>query len=151
MYEAIVTLHVVGAVAFLAAHAVSMYASFRVRGERDGARAAQLLGRSGQSIGIMYIGLGSLLIAGIVAAFMGGHWGAGWLWASIGVLVAVVGVMYSVAAPFYQRIRQAVGPDGAVAPDDLDRLATSGRPWILLSVGSIGFVVIVGLMLVKPF
>jgi uncharacterized membrane protein len=151
MYEAIVTLHVVGAVAFLAAHAVSMYASFRVRGERDGVRAARLLGRSGQSIGIMYIGLAALLIAGIVAAFMGDHWGAGWLWASIGVLVAVIGVMYSVAAPFYQRIRQAAGPDGAVAPDDLERLATSSRPWILASVGGIGFVAVVWLMLAKPF
>jgi hypothetical protein len=87
----------------------------------------------------MYIGLAALLLAGIVAALMGDHWGAGWLWASIGVLVAVIGVMYSVAAPFYQGIRQAVGPDGAVAPDDLD------------SVGGIGFVAVVWLMFAKPF
>lgn len=151
MRDAIVITHVLGALIFLVAHAVSMYVSFRVRGERDPVRAARLLGRSAQSIGPMYIGLAALLLAGIAGGFVGGFWTDVWLWASIGILVVVLGVMYSVAAPFYMRIRQAVGEDGAVTADDLERLSTSTRPFILAAVGGIGFVAIVWLMVAKPF
>jgi len=149
--QPIVLVHVLGAIVFVAAHAVSMHASFRVRGERDGARAAALLGRSGRSLALMYLGLLVLIVAGIVAGFMGDYWGTGWLWVSIGVLVVVLGVMFSVAAPFYQRVRGTIGPDGAVPPDELERLATSNRPWILAAVGGIGLVAIIWLMFAKPF
>jgi hypothetical protein len=34
---------------------------------------------------------------------------------------------------------------------DLEALATSSRPWVLATVGGIGLVVIIWLMLAKPF
>jgi hypothetical protein len=81
MYGIVVLLHVLGAFAFVLAHGVSMLASFRLRGERDRARQAQLLELSGIGVGLMYIGLGVLLVAGIAAGFMGNHWGRAWIWA----------------------------------------------------------------------
>ena len=69
--------------------------------------------------------------------------------------------MYTVATPFYGRMRAAAGVGGmAQAADrfkppateaDLDALATSNRPWVLAAVGGIGLVAIIWLMLAKPF
>jgi hypothetical protein len=161
MYGIVVLLHVLGAFAFVLAHGVSMLASFRLRGERDQARQAQLLELSGIGIGLMYIGLGVLLLAGIVAGFMGDHWGRLWIWAALGTLVVVIAVMYTVATPFYGRMRAAAGVPGTeqmaaklkppATPADLDALATSNRPMVLAAVGGIGLVVIIWLMLAKPF
>jgi hypothetical protein len=161
MYPWIVFLHVLGAFAFVAAHGVSMVAAFQLRGERDRSRQAALLQLSGTGIGVMYVGLLLLLVAGIVAGFVGDHWGRGWIWASLGILVAVIAVMYAVATPFYGRMRAAAGVGGTgqsadkfkppATEADLDALATSSRPWVLAIVGGIGLVVIVWLMLSKPF
>ena len=161
MYGFVVLLHVLGAFAFVAAHGVSMIAAFQLRGERDRQRQAQLLGMSGLAVGLMYIGLGTLLVAGIIAGFMGGHWGRAWIWASLVTLVVVIAVMYTVATPFYGRMRAAAGVPGSEqmaaklkpppSPADLDALVTSNRPLLLALVGGIGLVVIVWLMLAKPF
>jgi hypothetical protein len=161
MYGWIVFLHVLGAFAFVAAHGVSMLTAFQLRGERDRARKAALLEASGSGIGLMYIGLLLLLVAGILAGFMGNHWGRGWIWASLGTLVVVIAVMYAVATPFYGRMRTASGlPNSAdsaakfkppATEADLDQLAASNRPLILALVGGIGLVVILWLMLLKPF
>lgn len=161
MYGLVVLLHVLGAFAFVMAHGVSMLIAFRLRGERDPARQSLLLELSGVSVGLMYIGLGVLLLAGILAAFIGGLWGQGWIWASLGILVVVIAVMYAVATPFYGRMRAAAGVPGTEAlaarfkptptPADLDALAASSRPFVLAAVGGIGLAMIVWLMLSKPF
>ena len=161
MYGWIVLLHVLGAFAFVAAHGVSMLTAFQLREERDRARQAALLEASGAGIGLMYIGLLLLLVAGIVAGFMGNHWGRGWIWASLGTLVVVIAVMYAVATPFYGRMRTAAGLPGSAdsaakykppaTEADLDQLAASNRPMVLALVGGIGLVVILWLMLLKPF
>ena len=161
MYGIVVLLHVLGAFAFVLAHGVSMVVSFRLRGERDPARQAQLLELSGVGVGLMYIGLAVLLVAGVAAGFLGNHWGRGWIWAALAALVVVIAVMYAVATPFYGRMRAAAGVPGSqqmaarlkppATPADLGALATSNRPLLLAAVGGIGLVVIVWLMLSKPF
>lgn len=161
VYGLVVFLHVLGAFAFVLAHGVSMLVSFRLRTERDPARRVLLFELSSTGINLMYVGLLILLLAGIAAGFLGNHWGRVWIWAALGTLAVVMAVMYSVATPFYGRMRAAAGapvPDQVVArmkpaptPADLERLATSNRPIWLAIVGGIGLVVIVWLMLAKPF
>jgi uncharacterized membrane protein len=73
----------------------------------------------------------------------------------------VIVVMFSVATPFYGRMRAAAGigqwaekTDRYKPPaveGDLGRLATSNVPFVLAFVGGIGLLVIVWLMVVKPF
>lgn len=161
MYQVVVFLHVLGAFAFVAAHGASMITAFQLRGERDRSRQAALLQASQIGIGVMYVGLLLLIVAGITAGFMGGHWGRGWIWASLGTLVVVMAVMYALATPFYGRMRAAAGVGGMgqsadrykppATEADLEALATSNRPWVLATVGGIGLVVIIWLMLSKPF
>jgi hypothetical protein len=161
MHTWIVVAHVLGAFIFIGAHGASMFASFRLRAVTDRGRVLELLDLSSMSIGVMYVGLLVLLVAGIAAGFTGEFWGRGWIWAAIGTLVVLMAVMYSVATPFYGRMRVAAGdPRYAekaadfkppATPDDLDALATSPRPYWLAGVGGIGLAVIIWLMIAKPF
>ena len=161
MHTWIVVAHVLGAFTFIAAHGASMFASFRLRRVTDRGRVLELLDVSSTSLGVMYIGLVVLLVAGIAAGFTGGFWGRAWIWASIGILIVILAVMYSVATPFYGRMRAAAGDPRYVekaadfkppaTPADLDALATSPRPFWLAAVGGIGLAVIIWLMIAKPF
>lgn len=160
MYGWVVFLHVLGAFLFVAAHGSSMVISFRLRGQRDRAAISELLQASQIGVGIMYLGLLVLLGGGILAGFMGGHWGRLWIWAALVVLVVVMAVMYTVATPFYGRMRLAAGLGDQrqaqryrppVTPGDLDQLAASNRPFWLAVFGGIGLLVILWLMLFKPF
>jgi hypothetical protein len=160
MYQWIVLLHVVGAFLFVMAHGASVVIAMRLRAVTDRGQQGALLEASGLSVGGMYIGLVLLLIGGVWAGFAGDHWGRGWIWAALGVLVVVIVVMYSVATPFYGRMRAAAGVSAGARPDqykppateaDLAGLATSTRPFWLAAVGGIGLLVILWLMVIKPF
>ena len=161
MHTWIVVAHVIGAFIFIAAHGVSMFVSFRLRRASGSDPIRELLDLSSTSIGVAYIGLGVLLLAGIAAGFTGGFWGRAWIWTSIGILVVILAVMYSVATPFYGRMRAATGDSRHAAkaadfkppatPDDLAALATSARPMWLATVGGLGLAAIVYLMIAKPF
>ncbi len=161
MHTWIVVAHVLGAFTFIGAHGASMFASFRLRTVTERGRVLELLDVSSASLGVAYIGLVVLLAAGIAAGFTGDFWGSAWLWASIGILVAIIAVMYAVATPFYGRMRAAAGDPRYVekaaefkppaTPADLDALATSPRPFWLAGVGGIGLAVIIWLMIAKPF
>jgi len=161
MYEWIVLLHVIGAFMFVAAHGVSMVIAFRLRSERDRTRQATLLETSAIGVYASYAGLLLLLAGGIWAGFAGGLWGRLWIWAALAILVIVIVVMYAVATPFYGRMRAAAGLAQYVAradqfkppatEADLEMLATSNRPIVLALVGGLGLLLIVWLMVIKPF
>jgi hypothetical protein len=161
LYPWWVFLHVFGAFAFAFAHGTSMMVAFRIRQTRDLAQIRALLDVSGMATGVMYVGLLLLLIGGIAAGIVGNHFGRGWIWAAIVLLVLTMVAMYMLATPFYQRLRVAVGADlrdprvaegqPALAPADLEAIVASNRPMVLAAIGLAGFVVILWLMLFKPF
>ncbi len=160
LYPWIVLLHVVGAFVFAIAHGVSGFAAFAIRAaKRDPARVSALLEVSGFSLGAMYAGLLMLLVGGIWAAIYAGHFSRGWTWAAIVLLVVVIVAMYAMASRYYARVRQAVGlpsmldkePASGAGPADLEALLTNRRPEVLATIGGIGFLVLLWLMVVKPF
>ncbi|HET6744575.1 MAG TPA: hypothetical protein VFH90_01835 [Candidatus Limnocylindria bacterium] len=161
-YPWIKLLHVVGGFGFVLAHGASAFAAIRIRSEREPARVAALLDLSGASIGVMYISLLVLLVAGIAAGFIGNFWGEAWIWVAIGVLVVVAAAMYVLGSQHYAKVRRAVGikayndPKDAPPPDplpaaELEPLLASNRPELLAGIGGLGLVVILWLMVVKPF
>ena len=161
MYGLMVFLHVLGAFVFVLAHGASVLVAFRLRTEREPGRVAALLDLSSLGIGVMYVGLATLLLAGVTAGFMGDHWGRVWIWAAIGILVAVAVAMYALGTTFYARMRVAAGAevpaqlaaryDPAPTAADLDPMLASNRPFILAAIGGIGLVLIIWLMVAKPF
>ena len=161
-YPWVVFVHVAAAFLFVMGHGASMWTSDQIRHERDATRIRALLELSSRSLGMVYVGLVTLLVAGIVAGIMGGHFARGWIWAAIGVLVVIIVLMYGLASRYYGRVREAVGlrgyqtpkdaPDPTpVSPEDLAALVDTRRADVIGLIGVIGLLVLLWLMMFKPF
>ena len=152
MYQSLVFLHLVGVVVFAIAHGVSIFAAFRVRREADPRVVAALLGMSKTAVLLLYVGLLTLLVGGVGAAWHAGVLLAPWAIASAVVLIVVIAVMYAVATPYYVRVREVVSGEGEAAPDPdaLRALLDTRRPELLTAVGASGLLVLLWLMVVRP-
>jgi plastocyanin len=154
VYQWWVFVHLAGVFGLLVSHGVSVAVTFRLRAERDPARAVTLLQMSGSSTTAFYISLAVLLLGGVVAGFDGGLWGYGWIWASLATLVAVLVAMYALARPYYHRIRfvAAALAEGshAVTSEQFEDLLKAPRSLSVAAVGFAGLAVILFLMLFKP-
>jgi hypothetical protein len=147
-------LHIASALAFLAAHGVSMVVLFRIRGERDRKKILDLITLSGETTLPMYISLGAIVVTGVLAglkikAFQ--HW---WIWAAIGLLIAIVGLMTAVAKPYFNRVKAGceVRPSGVprVSDDELGEILGGPIPFIISAIGVIGLLAILYLMVFGP-
>jgi uncharacterized membrane protein len=158
----IVFLHVLGAFMFVAGHGVSMFVAFQVRRESDRAKLTSLLDLSGWSLGVAGIGLLVLFVSGIVAGIVLNDWGELWLWVALVLFIVIGIVMTPVGGTYLRNLRLAIGqrprnakpgdPDPVPVTDaELAALQASRRPELLLLLGAGGFVVILWLMMFKPF
>ena len=157
MYQWLVFLHVLGVFGFLLAHGVSLFVAFRVQREKDISAIRALLGLSASAVMASTVSLLVLLIAGIAAGFMGAWWSHGWIWAALGVFVVVWALMSIFSGPAFRRARMAAGftgpstVDESVISDDLPERLAELRPWLPTLVGGVGLVVLLWLMMLKPF
>jgi len=164
MYPWLVFLHVIGVFGFLMSHGVSAGVALALRRERQFERVRVLLELSGGSYGVMYLSLLVLLVTGIITGFMAQWWGRGWIWVSLGLLIALSVAMWVIGSRFYSQVRQAVGLpwfDGlrehpaqdALSAEAVDALMSSSgsRPMLLTVIGFGGIAVIAWLMMFKPF
>ena len=162
MYPWIVLLHVVGAFLFVLSHGASVWAVNAIRRERDPRRIAALSDVSSLSLSTAYIGLLMLLVGGIWAGIFANHFARAWIWVALVVFLAVATGMYIVAVPYFKRLRLGLGqrvqgmakdaPDPTPAPDDdVVAIAAAAPAAVLNVVGGVGLVVILWLMVVKPF
>jgi hypothetical protein len=158
----ILFLHVAVAFAFVAGHGVSIFVAFRLRHERDRARLAALLDLSTSSLITAGIGLLVLLVSGILAGIVLGSFGRLWIWISLVLLVVIGGAMTPLGITHYSRIRAGLGqrirgmkatdPEPVPVSDaELAALLESRRAETLLLVGGGGFLVILWLMMFRPF
>lgn len=157
--------HVLAAFAFVLIHGASAMVAFKLRGERDRTRIQALLELSNAYLNWLYVAFLVLLLAGILAGIAGGYWTNGryWLWASLGLLIAIVVAMYLLATPHFDELRHALGlptyddsrknrePPPPATDAELARLLGSSRPMRAAGVGIGGIALIVALMTLKPF
>jgi uncharacterized membrane protein len=155
MYPWIVFLHIVGVFGFLLSHGASVAVLFRLRKERDRQTIQALLELSSASMIGFYASIAVLLVAGIAAGFVGNWWRMLWLWLPLCLFLAISVSMYVMASRFFRRIRTAVAtrPSGApmASNEELDELLGSGRLPAVALIGYGGIVVILWLMVFKPF
>ncbi|MBI3647434.1 MAG: DUF2269 family protein [Actinobacteria bacterium] len=144
-------LHIVGGLGFLAAHGATAAVAVRLRKEREPDRIRALLDLSRSTRPWMHASLLVLLVAGVVMGFQGHYWGAGWIWTALILLVLLLAAAFPLAVPYYVRVRRAVAPGGELPPGELDRLLSSSRPIVIAVVETVGILVIVYLMVLKPF
>lgn len=158
----IVFIHVISAFLFVAGHGVSMFVAFQVRRETDRGRIAALLDLSAGSLILATVAAIVLLIAGILAGIVLGSWSRWWIWVSLALLVVIGVLMTPLGVGHLNAIRMAVGvrtrdlkegdPDPTPASDEeLAAVLASRRPEQLLLIGGVGFVVLLWLMMFKPF
>lgn len=162
LYPWIVFVHITGAFFFVLSHGVAAWASFQLDKERDPVRVRTLLDLMSTSLSGVYIGLLVLLIAGIWAGIYGGHFARGWIWASLGLLIAITIAMYLLATRYYAGLREAVGmrsqqtkkeaPDPVpVGQAELEAILARNPSAALAGVGFGGLALIILLMVLKPF
>jgi uncharacterized membrane protein len=162
LYGAVVFVHAATILLFFIAHGTSMAVAFALKRETDPARVRTLLDLSRFSLGPASIGFVVVgLLTGIAAGFMGGHWGSIWIWLSLVLFVLIGGLMTPMASMRLKPIRVAAGMpvEGSGAPEappredpaELARLLQAWNPLPLAAMGLTGFIVILWLMLAKPF
>ena len=162
IYPWVILLHIIGAFMFAASHGVAIWMAMVLSRERDRTRMAALLDLSSASLGGVYVGLVLLLIGGIWGGLIGNWFASLWIWAALVLLIAIAVIMYMVATPYFRSLRDAIGiksqygpkdaPDPVPLPD-AELIALAARsPVVLLSVVGVGgLVIILWLMVVKPF
>ncbi len=165
LYPWVVFVHVVAILLFFLAHGTAMTVAFRLKRERDPERIRALLDLSSWSLGVMpSIAFAVGVIAGIAVGIWGGWFGQAWIWIALVVLVAITGYMTPMVAARLNVIRTAAGtqamnpfskkppaPPAEHDPAELARLLEAWNPMPPAVIGLGGFVVILWLMLFKPF
>jgi amino acid transporter len=162
LYQWVVFLHILSALAFFMAHGASAVMVFQLRRERELDRIRAILDLSRAAIPVAYIAVLILLLAGIAAGIMGNWFSQGWIWASLGLMVVQFGWMYYYAYRYYPPIRKAVGlpySDGrsehAAEPPasaaEIDAAIRATNPPLFLGVAFGIVALILWLMVFKPF
>lgn len=157
MYQWVVFLHILGVFWFLLAHGVSLYVAFRVQREQDIHAIRALLGLSASAVMASLIGLIVLLLAGIALAFMGNWWSFGWVWVSLGLFVLIWASMSIFSGPAFRRARMAAGFTGpttineSAVSEKLPQAIADLRPVLPTVIGGVGLILILWLMVLKPF
>ena len=161
LYQWGVLLQVIAAFSFALAHGVSAGVALKLRGEREIPRVHALLDLSKAATNGMYVSIFVLLTAGVAAAFIAGLWGRAWILAAIVLLVLMFAAMYARSSTWFRDLRRAVGQayetgkgaQPAERPDAarLATLTTSSRPMEIAAIGYGGLVLILWLMVMKPF
>lgn len=157
LYASVVFIHATTILLFFIAHGTSMAVAFKLKQESDPARVRALLELSKFTMGVpttivFIIGL----LTGIIAGFLGSWWGSLWIWTSLVLLVLVAGLMTPLATMRLARIGTAAGlppKEGPPAedPGEMLRLIRAWNPLPIAAMGMVAFIVILWLMLSKPF
>ena len=105
-----------------------------------------------------------MLISGVVLGFMGHFWSEAWIWIAIAVFVVILMVMGGYGRNNFDRISYLFDPEKYKAPrdkkgqepipateDELTAEQAKGRPILLTVTGMGALVLILWLMMFKPF
>lgn len=162
MYRWIVAVHVLSALAFFAAHGVSVFVVFRLRSTDSVDGVTALLRLSRTSLGVVHLTVTLVLLTGIAAGIDGGWLSYGWFWTALATMFGLALVMIPLGTTPFNRVRRAIclptagiGAQKATRtePDIIEMRAAlvELRPTLLLTVGLGGAGLLVWLMMLKPF
>ena len=147
-------IHLLGVAGFLASHGTSMAATLLVGRMREPEEIAGTLRLSGATVGPFYISTLVLLVGGVGAGFVGRRWNEGWIWISLILLIGVGALMFPLARGYYRRLRLVIDlmdSGTVVSPEDFSRVLASGNPLLIAGTGTAALLLILYLMVIKPF
>jgi 4-hydroxybenzoate polyprenyltransferase len=143
MYRWIVFIHIASVLGLLLVHPVTV--AFHLKEERDDTRIRELLEVTEAASTLRWIFFGLVVASGVVLGFLGSWWSSVWIWAALAIFVLIGVVMNVYGGRTIDRIADTA--DNA----EMERLLSRFRPWILAVTGTGGLLVILFLMLFKPF
>jgi len=153
-YSYLKFLHIVAVLALLGTHGVSMTVLYAIRKERDRAKIMTMMAVSGQSVIPMYISIAAVVVFGVWMWIKIYGVGTTWLWLSLVLLIAMVGLMTVTAKPYFARVKEAcqLRPSGVprVSDEELGEVLMSAKAHLITAIGVIGTLAILYLMVFKP-
>lgn len=155
-------IHVLAVLTFFMSHGTSIVFAFRLKREKDLTRIQAMFDMSGQMWLVMILSLLLILVVGVVITFMGDWWSRGWVWASLVLTLGITIWMFVLGQGTYHPMRRAFGlsymhrgqempAEQPVSEAQRAELIARTRPWEMLAVAYGGFVVVLWLMMFKPF
>jgi len=162
MYSWIIVLHVIASILFFAAHGVSVFVMFRLKSTPTVEGVSALLQLSRTALGVVHVTITLAVVTGIWAGLAGGWLRTGWFWTALALIVSLSFAMVPYGTSRFNRIRAAIGlplsGPGKKSPPreqpdiiEMRRALDDLRPLSLLAIGMTALVVIVWLMVIKPF
>ncbi|MFQ5943648.1 MAG: hypothetical protein ACE5JF_08860 [Anaerolineales bacterium] len=164
MYQIILYLHVASSLGFFLFHGATASVSYGLKREQ-GRKSVQMLLKMRESSGVAGgISMTVMFISGIVLSFMGRFWSETWVWISIVIFVVILLVMGGYGRNNFDRVSYLFDPETYKTPRDKkgeapipasdEELAAEqakGRPIMLTVTGMGALVLILWLMMFKPF
>ena len=162
LYHWLIFLHILAAFTFLMSHGTSIVFAFKLKREKDLTRIQAMFDMSGSMWLVMILSLLVILIVGVVISFMGDWWSMGWVWLSLALLLGITIWMFVLGQGTYHPMRKAFGlpymhkgqempAEEPVSEEQRAAMIAKTRPWEMLLVAYGGFVLILWLMMFKPF
>ncbi|HVH65930.1 MAG TPA: hypothetical protein VM674_07825 [Candidatus Acidoferrum sp.] len=152
--------HLASVFGFLLAHGHSAVMGFRLRREQSAEAIRSLTELSRQTTPLTYIFLLLIILTGVSLGFQGHWWGRAWIWTALAVLIVTIGAMGGLARRYY-KLREAAGlapgpgarpkPGSAASPEAVRDLAASVNPVPITVIGVVALLVLLWLMVLKPF
>jgi uncharacterized membrane protein len=131
-----------------------MAATVMLRRFKEPQQVAGILQMSAATVGAFYLSTLVLLVGGVGAGVVGQWFDQGWIWVSLGLLIGVGILMFPMGRRHFRRIRmvlELMETGTAVSRDDFVRVVSSGNPILTAGTGFVAVLLIVYLMVLKPF
>jgi hypothetical protein len=158
MYVWVVYLHILMIFIFLIQHAAEIWVSFKLREQKEPegilSTYAFMPNNNVRNLRITY---SLIIITGIAAGFITTWWRQGWMWMALGVMIVIWIVMKRVSSIYLYAV-DAIAEQALKNRDDasaIDKfrsdLKARREPEILSAFSSLGGLIILWLMMFKPF
>jgi Predicted integral membrane protein (DUF2269) len=155
VFEWVKLLHIGAALAFVAAHGASMAVLYVIRRQSERSRIVASLDLASGTTVPMYVALLAVVGTGFWMAFLEASlFEERWFWAALILLVLTGVLMFFLAKPFAERIRDAcaIRESGVprVSDQELSEILRSTRTYVITAIGVIGLAVVLYLMMFQP-
>jgi len=158
MYLWVVYLHVIVIFLFLIQHAVDIFVTFRLRDQKepDGIYATYsfMLDNNTRNLRITF---SLIILTGIAAGFISTWWKQGWMWTALGVMILIWIIMKRVAPVYLTAVDNIAesAMKNKADPTAIEKfrkdLQARREPEIMAGTSVFGLLIIVWLMMFKPF
>lgn len=158
MYVWWLSVHMASVFGFLLSHGVSAGMGLDLRRQQSPDAVRSMTEVSKNWTGVSYAFILLILITGVAMGLQQNWWRFKWIWTAIVILILTMGAMAGMANR-YNRIRSAAGlqppqrqrQQPAEKPEALMSLVAAANPWPISLVGVVALLVLLWLMVLKPF